>query len=96
MKGVIDSSEIPFANGGPVKDYHVFCGAEYLGTLDKVWFDIYQGAYPTKAKDKIYNNAFIYHHTNRAVQFKWWRMDGTPRSSGDVPKAFIVMATLVT
>jgi hypothetical protein len=89
------NGEISFANGGPVKDYHVFMGTEYLGTLDMVWLKIYNSALLVDM-NKYYQTAFIYHHTNRPVHFKWWRPDGTPRSSGDVPKAFIVMATLVT
>lgn len=87
-----DDDDISMFNGGRAEEYHVFENGKYRGRLDQVMIENFL----TPAKwDKEFT--FIF-HTKKPENhmFQWFRADGTPMRSGDVPKAYIAMATLVS
>lgn len=87
-----NGDNISLFNGGRAQDYHVFENGKYRGRLDKVMVENFLT--PTKL-DKEFT--FIFHtKVEDGHLFQWFRADGTPMRSGDVPKAYIAMATLVS
>lgn len=86
------NGNIAMFNGGRADSYHVFENGKYRGRLDQVMIENFL----TPAKwDKEFT--FIF-HVKPVGDFpnQWFRADGTPMRSGDVPKAYIAMATLVS
>ncbi len=78
-------------HGLDIEQCYVFNLGFYLGVMT---IDMFRPM-GDRLKESLYQNAFIYIPRYKDKPPYWWRADGTPRSSGDVPKEYIAMAALL-
>lgn len=91
-------------NAGAHEDYLVFNKGKYVGVLTLELFNVMvnsmEGAYRGGVPNKEYEHAFIYNRKpvisgGNFANKRWWKPDGSPALPEDVPKEYIVMATLL-
>jgi hypothetical protein len=87
---MIEWNDLHF-NGFAMNECHVFNLGKYVGVMS---IDMFRPM-GDRLKEHLYQTAFVYVKYRKGAATHWWRPDGTPRTSGDVPKDYIAMAALL-